>query len=152
MSIINDYKETLKKEIKPKLSIKGIIIDAKEQGDLKANKSGPSVSCTVDVNEFKKRYKAISFSFYVGLITILICLAQVVLSTDIISIIFCLLVTAISSMFTFRYSFTAWRARDTYNNWENRNIDKGYHYSDFLNEVGINYKNIFPLSIEDNKQ
>jgi K+-sensing histidine kinase KdpD len=152
MGIINEYKETLKKEVKPHLSIKGIIADAKEQGDLKANKKGPSVSSHVDHSEFKKRYKAISFAFYVGLITVLICVLQVIFSPDIISIIFCLLVTAISSMFTFRYSFTAWRARQAYKNWEERNIDKGYYYSDFLNDVGINYKNIFPISLEDNKK
>lgn len=150
MSFAKEFTSTFKSQIIPKSSIKGMVEDAELIGKNKLKKEGPSVSSGVSIEEFTKRYKGLLVALYINIFAMTVCVFQLIDSSSLLGKTLCVVLLTMCAMYYFRYSFTAWRARSVFSEWDSRNQNKIFYYSDFIQGINMNWKNILPLTLNNN--
>ena len=152
MNIFSLALKIANENIKLRMKYKGSLEEAKEISKKKAENKEPSVSNDVSKDEFKKRYNGILTVLYVNILFLLFFFYQLFTSSTILFGMFSICSILIASIIYFKTSFTAWRARYIYNTWEKRSEPMPFYFSDFINEIELNWKELLPLEINNNKR
>lgn len=152
MSLLEQYKKQAKDNIKLKMEYKGTLNEAKLIAKNKAEGKGPAVEEGVSKDEFLKRYKGLCVVIYLNIAFLTYFLYQILTSSSLLFSAFSICSILIASIVYFKTSFTAWRARYIYNRWEKRSEPMPVYFSDFINEIELNWKELLPLKIKNNKR
>ncbi|WP_137297116.1 hypothetical protein [Psychromonas sp. SP041] len=147
MSLLEQYKDQAKSSLKLKMEYKNTISEAKSISKNNANKEGPAVSPLVTKDDFIKRYKGVMVVSYLSISFFLFMLFEVLTSTSILHAGFAICGLLIVGCTCFKTAFIAWRARYVFERWGIRDKPIPLYFSDFVNEVEINWKEFFPLNI-----
>jgi len=153
MGFLNTYKDQAKNEIGLKLKYKENI-DSIKDANKHINKSNgiKSVSSGVSENEFINRYNGLRTTLFVLIAFFSLFLYKFISAQSLMGTVFSMVVMLMVGLFYYRYSFTAWRARKIYHNWEIRGDDAIFYYSEYNNDIMISKSELFPISLPEKKE
>lgn len=146
MGYINDQKEILKSEVKPKISYTGLIKDLKEKARENRDKTVPLVKGDVDKDEIIKRYTGLKRVMLIALSFIAISFFKLITVTNIPAVIICTILILMMSLFYYKYAYIAWRTRRFLD--DNMQEKELLTMQDFNSALQLNPSEIMPKKIK----
>lgn len=146
MGYIQDQKDLAKKEARFSLNPIKIFSEIRNKAISGKGKYCPIFKAETDKEEILNRYSGLKCAILISGIGLAHALYKTATSTDVVSLIICLLALIIMSMFYLKYSYLAWRAREYVANGFTESSD--ICMSDYINKISISPIEILPIKIK----